>query len=848
VRTLLVALLVAVPVMAMVMASAFVRTDPPHLEARFGRADIVVSRYVADRREADLTPPIDATAVVPRARAARVLRGTQYLQTKSGTRLNTQVMAGDVDAAPARGVIHVLKGRLPRTGGEVALSPSAARRLRAGIGDVVDLRRPAAKLRVVGSAVAPEEFTATLFVLHGFSPAAPIFVFSDEVFIDLPGRAGVAAVKRAVDSLGAAEAAVDLGASPARLIRSVGYRTPPVAGEQPFGSDDDDAQVAANWTYVGGSLLLLVTGIVIAAAFAVGARRQLRTLGMLAANGAERGALRGVLLCEGAFCGVLGVVLGFAMGAAGLALLAPHRNRLLGQIAESWTVRPVDLVPIALLGIAAAVLAATQPARSATRLSVLQSLAGQRPVSAVPRWLVPLGLASFAAGLGMLAFAVAGADDADGSTTGLTLTAIAGGVSVVLGMTATAPAAVARLEPLAARLRGTWRVTARSLARQRSRTSGVVAAIAATAALAIVASAGTLSATSEVPGDEVQVRDVVAVRGVTTFDENDAVARDAPEAAVVQAAANTVHAKERAVANSLSVVAAPSGLTVGPFTTPQNAAIGTAELVAFLGAGDAAATALAQGQPVLIRPGAKLHTAPLALVSSGHPGDRSLAPRVDTTVVVVDGAYDPFVLPDLLVPASVADQLGVAPDADEVLLRAPQPLSGEQRSQLRLIDDESVDRALDDTRLNSFPIGGVRFREVASGTGSLLAQAGLVAGALLFTLLVVAIALGLAAAEGKAERDVLVAVGARPRALVGIAGSKALVMALVGAVLAIPTALVPVWVWTRASVPDRRFVIPWLVIALLVLAVPAIAGGLTTLASAVGARLHPARASAFSAD
>ena len=72
---------------------------------------------------------------------------------------------------------------------------------------------------------------------------------------------------------------------------------------------------------------------------------------------------------------------------------------------------------------------------------------------------------------------------------------------------------------------------------------------------------------------------------------------------------------------------------------------------------------------------------------------------------------------------------------------------------------------------------------------------------LVLTLVVVAIGLALAATESRDERDVLVAVGARPRTMRALAGSKALVMTLTGVALAIPTGLDP---GVRRHSGDRR--------------------------------------------
>ena len=78
------------------------------------------------------------------------------------------------------------------------------------------------------------------------------------------------------------------------------------------------------------------------------------------------------------------------------------------------------------------------------------------------------------------------------------------------------------------------------------------------------------------------------------------------------------------------------------------------------------------------------------------------------------------------------------------------------------------------------------------GPVPLAAIQGIVIGIVLaLILLVVAIGLALAATESRDERDVLVAVGARPRTIRSLAGSKALIITLTGVALAIPTGLIP---------------------------------------------------------
>ena len=202
-------------------------------------------------------------------------------------------------------------------------------------------------------------------------------------------------------------------------------------------------------------------------------------------------------------------------------------------------------------------------------------------------------------------------------------------------------------------------------------------------------------------------------------------------------------------------------------------------------------------------------------------------------------------LPSVLVPPSVADDLGIAPLVERTLLRSDRPIGDAGRAALRALDEEIIDDQAE--RGVTVFGGGIGWNEPSS-SAVLPAQTALVVLALGFTLLVIGIGLGLAAAEGRSERDVLVAVGAPPRSMAVLAGAKATVMAAVGGVLAVPTAMVPVWVWSRASTPDEAFRVPWLVIVSLCIGVPVVAGVLTSACSAIGGRVRPVRGSSLAAD
>ena len=128
------------------------------------------------------------------------------------------------------------------------------------------------------------------------------------------------------------------------------------------------------------------------------------------------------------------------------------------------------------------------------RIPTLAALAGRRPLPPVRRRVTAAGVGAVTLGLVLLGLAVAGhtataSTAGSGSTELWALVGVAGGVLQLLGACALSPALVARLEPLAGRARGTWRLAARSLARERVRTGAVVSAVAAALGLAVAASA-----------------------------------------------------------------------------------------------------------------------------------------------------------------------------------------------------------------------------------------------------------------------------------------------------------------------------------------------------------------------
>ena len=243
--------------------------------------------------------------------------------------------------------------------------------------------------------------------------------------------------------------------------------------------DPNSLKTGMAWGFVAGVLALVAVGIIVAAAFATSARRQLVTIGQLSSNGASESVVRRTLALQGTWTGVVGAIVGVV---SGLVILPVTRSIVAHHIVNheirGFRFSVFDLIIIFVTAVVAATVAAAAPARSAARVPVMAALAGRRPTGAPAKWLVPTGLALLTGGLGLVAVAALGAKgDTNGSNIWPLLVVI-GVTAMVFGTCCAAPLVVEKVGGLGRRASISWRMALRSLARSRSRSSAVVAAIA----------------------------------------------------------------------------------------------------------------------------------------------------------------------------------------------------------------------------------------------------------------------------------------------------------------------------------------------------------------------------------
>ncbi|QGG93748.1 FtsX-like permease family protein [Actinomarinicola tropica] len=834
-RSLVVMLLVIVPVVALtgfaVMVRTMDRTPADAFEARWGSADIVV-------REAALAPSDPIAQLTADGTVTTVRSGTVRAMTTDDQREWIEVTDHVPFGPDWSMVMDDLDGRVPNGPDEVLISTELARELDLAVADRLALERPVdAEATVVGTARWRDDLDRLAVMVDAGAEGTLV-----DLVAELPERYVATAT------------VIDLPASfepQPELLAALEARWT----ENRFtdaGADDERAQLAIVWSWVGGTVAFVIVGVVITAAFAVTARRQLRLIGQLMGNGASDATLRWTLALQGSVVGLLGGIAGIGLALLALEVGQPVVERIVDRRIPSYDVRPGDLVPVLVLATLAATVAALIPARVAIRTSVLQALAGRRPVGPYPRRVVVWGATACVGGLALLAVATAGAvrdGRAGGDATWLfVLTGIAGALGVILGTCAMAPALIARLEPLAGRLTGTSRLAARSVARQRTRTGAVVAAVACVSAGAVAASTVWFTAVQEEASNFWSLPEELV--SVTSYDSRTGRDLGRPTA--------------ESIAELLAVL--PDAEVV-----PTRAARVPSDVGAQTSATDDGATRMVSG-PLLVADAATLEALDLdpavhdALRERGAvigewmdafvepmgtlpvvPGDpvlvddqgRPTGLRLDAAVV------DVRLLPQDLITEELATELGLSIEPAGTYLRSPAPLTQAQRDALRDIQE-------DGWIVQGGPVVSLSFDDPPWTPSTALVTTAILAVATAVALGVVGLGLALSAAETKDERDVLAVIGARPSTLRRLAATKALVLAATGTVIGVPLGFVPTWVVSAAadagSYDPTTVVFPWIQVLLLVVAVPLVATAATHLASAVSLRARPVQASTMAFD
>jgi putative ABC transport system permease protein len=766
-QQLLVLTLITVAVAGTIFGAAVGTNTPLPANAGFGSASALVNLPGSD-------PHLTSQIAALRAHFGTVdVIENQTFAT--GLVQGAQLRAQNPDGAYGRPMLALVTGHYPQGPGEVDLTSGLASAFRVGIGDTwhVDGRA----LRVTGIVENPQN------LLDTFALVAPGQVTSPT------------------------QVTVLLHATPLSIAT---FNLPPGATllqpQPPSGLTP--ALIALAFAIVG----LFFIGLVAVAGFTVLAQRRLRSLGILSSLGATDKHVRLVMVANGAVVGVVGAVLGGAIGLAAWIPYAPY----FGAHADhtvTWTNVPWWLVGLAMaLAVVTAILASRQPARAVADVPVVAALSGRPAEPKQSRRSPRPGLAVLAIGIVLVAFS-GGLQGGSGSSV---FDMLAGLLATIAGLVLLAPVIIGWVAPIARRVPVAGRIAVRDLARYRARSGAALAA----ATLAVFIAMLIALLTTERYADSLDyVGPNLPSNQLVVYTPGDNVATSNGE---VLPSARQTHAGQVTAA----MIAATLGTRdVLPLTAPvlptdlgleqvgPGGGQGTIDIYvatpALLRHYGIPASAIGQGTVLITsRPG--LQGTPNLLLQYGNFLQQNAVlkfvtnPAIQTLTSLPTDVHDP----NLLITASAAAKLGLRQATVAWLVQAPKPLTQVQISSARRV---AAAAGLTIETKNEAPSLD-EVRDVSTAAGILVALG------------VLAMTIGLIRSETASDIRTLTATGASARTRRGIvaatAGGLGLLAALTGTITAYLAMLASTW---HELLGGHTSPVPWLDLAAVLIGLPVVA-------------------------
>ncbi|MEV0576795.1 FtsX-like permease family protein [Streptomyces sp. NBC_01463] len=911
-RSALVVAMIALPVLGVTAADIAYRsvdsTEAEKLTARMGSADALFSdpglgplqqmpdgnMYDAAGKEAPdgEAPPVDMSTAFPEgARAISILSVPASVTTAYGL-TDADITEVRTSDRMARGKIDLVEGAFPHGTDEMAATEPFLKSSGLHIGSRTTVNGAGRTYTITGVVEEPDDLKAKQLYADPGAVIAPWQAAADRDRKVLPPNTG--STEWLVEGSGTAGIGwgdvLAANKAGALVVSRQVVLDPPPDSEIPMARTITDytprepVEVStAAVTVVAMTVLEIV--LLAGPAFAVGARRSRRQLGLVGTCGGDRRHIRAVVLSGGLVLGGIGAVTGVAAGLLLTVAFRPLIEDWAGQRFGSLLLKPTELLVIAVLGLVTGLLAALAPAIVAARQSVLESLTGRRGVRRSSRVLPAIGSGALALGVAVAAY---------GGTTGNSTLVSGGSVVAELGLLACIPVIVGLLGRLGRRLPLSPRMALRDAARNRGRTApavaAVMAAVAGSVAIAtymssslaesdhdytpmlskgtMVLSAVDTEAAERLPLARAAVERNIAVTGghadfsrlwagsdcsVYYEDESRCGSLELvkPTGKGHTCPLNTKGAKELAARLSAeehrAMMRSPACmdeyLSSGSFSSEtNNIVVGDAALLHTYAKLDdpAAAAALKAGTPVLLnRAYAKNGEVTLKAVHTYnakdtrnrklHPGPaRKTTDRLKVYVADAEYAATPGIR--MIMPQRTAERLGLHTARSGTVYAVPGPPTD--------AGTQSVSAAIEQA-------GGGIWLQTENGPGDredvILLILTLFAGVV--TLGAAAITTGLAKADAEADLTTLSAVGAPPRVRRSLSGFQCVVVALTGVLLGTAAGLVPAvalrLVDQRKALQAMRIepmesaftpiVLPWATIGLLAVAVPLLAGVLAAV-------------------
>ncbi|MGW1932278.1 FtsX-like permease family protein [Streptomyces sp. NPDC001919] len=442
--------------------------------------------------------PTDVTKTFPAGSTVLTdSSGSAKLTTKHGL-LVTEVRELKAADPMARGITTLLEGRYPEKNDEVVATSHFLESSGLSVGSTLSARNFDRPYRIVGSYEIPDQLKADQVNVLPGAFHAPYAKAVEKAGLQKPDTSTTYLVRasggftwnmvKEINTKGV------IVSSRAVMIDPPAKSEVPLFQKQGWGDFESSAvgnaaELAAVGTVVG--LAMLEICLLAGPAFAVGARRSRRQLGLVGANGGARSHIRAIVLSGGLVIGVAAAITGTVLALILTKALQPFLEETMGQRFGAFDVRPLEILGIALLAVLTGLLAAIVPAITASRQTVLASLTGRRGIRRSSRVLPLIGLAALLIGGAIALF---------GSMVSQQFIIVAGGSAIAeLGVVAMTPALVGLFGRTGRWLPLSPRLALRDAVRNRGRTAPAVAAV-------LAAVAGTVAVSTYMASEEAQRR------------------------------------------------------------------------------------------------------------------------------------------------------------------------------------------------------------------------------------------------------------------------------------------------------------------------------------------------------
>ena len=497
-RSVLVLVMISLPVLAVTAADVLIQTSQvsgtESIDRRMGSAAALVSvQQGVDSVEQHPDPDEglgsttgDGADAMPTAdQVSQLLGGARLLEIRNSEaqvatdkgRASVGVTEVDLSDDVTDGLFELTSGRAPRDRREVVVNQALLDKGYA-VGDNLDVTHEDDEAdalpdpRIVGVAESTTHRTFPIAV-------GPLGAFGVDTELNrswlVDGDPVAWETVRELNAIGAIVAS-----------RAV-ITDPPPASEFPASVYTDGLDEAVVAVLVLVVVMALIEVVLLAGpAFAVGARKQQRSLALMAATGGTPAQSRRVVMSSAVVLGGAAASAGVLLGVGLAWLLLPVVQSFSGSWLGPFEVPWWHLLGVAGFGMLSAFLAAVVPARTASRQDVVAVLAGRRGDRAPSLRSPLLGVVLLGVGIAGSAY---GALKGAGGELAIAFSAI----PAVLGVILLIPLVLGGLGRVSGRLPVVIRYAIRDAARHRTRTVPAVAAVVATVAGVVALGIGVTS-------------------------------------------------------------------------------------------------------------------------------------------------------------------------------------------------------------------------------------------------------------------------------------------------------------------------------------------------------------------